>query len=309
MEDCMKYIYAFRRSTYFPFNRQGWRNLPASDALNSFLQKISGMGFDGIELGLDYFSDDLTEAKREASELKNLLEEFGLPCLALRGGGGLALPKNAERNLKRLEKMIEIGSVLKVNVINTTATIESRKMGAVSERGGKNPHGSSRDATHEDFERLATSVTTIAEGASEFGIILTLEVHQNSIIDNSWSALHFLNMVQSKNVFLNPDLGNVLWNYDIPEENIEDCIVALAPYSKYWHCKNLQRIYVPELGHSYFVRCPLPDGDIDYRYAVAAMVDADFDGYIAIEGATDGDFITKDLKSLLYMKEICNDLK
>ena len=305
----MKYIYAFRRSTYFPFNRQGWRNLPASDALNSFLQKISGMGFDGIELGLDYFSDDLTEAKREASELKNLLEEFGLPCLALRGGGGLALPKNAERNLKRLEKMIEIGSVLKVNVINTTATIESRKRGAVSERGGKNPHGSSRDATHEDFERLATSITTIAEGASEFGIILTLEVHQNSIIDNSWSALHFLNMVQSKNVFLNPDLGNVLWNYDIPEENIEDCIVALAPYSKYWHCKNLQRIYVPELGHSYFVRCPLPDGDIDYRYAVAAMVDADFDGYIAIEGATDGDFITKDLKSLLYMKEIFNDLK
>ena len=305
----MKYIYAFRRSTYFPFNRQGWRNLPVSDALNSFLQKISGMGFDGIELGLDYFSDDLTEAKREASELKNLLEEFGLPCLALRGGGGLALPKNAERNLKRLEKMIEIGSVLKVNVINTTATIESRKMGAVSERGGKNPHGSSRDATHEDFERLATSITTIAEGASEFGIILTLEVHQNSIIDNSWSALHFLNMVQSKNVFLNPDLGNVLWNYDIPVENIEDCIVALAPYSKYWHCKNLQRIYVPELGHSYFVRCPLPDGDIDYRYAVAAMVDADFDGYIAIEGATDGDFITKDLKSLLYMKEIFNDLK
>ena len=112
-----------------------------------------------------------------------------------------------------------------------------------------------------------------------------------------------------KNVFLNPDLGNVLWNYDIPEENIEDCIVALAPYSKYWHCKNLQRIHVPELGHSYFVRCPLPDGDIDYRYAIGAMIDADFNGYVAIEGATDGDFITKDLKSLVYMKEIFNDFK
>ena len=305
----MKYVYAFRRSAYYPFNRQGWRNLPAGNALNSFLEKVSGMGFDGIELGLDYFSDDINEAKDEASELQKLLEGFGLPCIALRGGGGLALPKNADRNLSRLETMIEIGSVLKVSVINTTATIQSRKIGVVSERGGKNPHGSSRDASHEDFERLAASITTIGEDASKVGIILTLEVHQNSIIDNSWSALHFLNMVESKNVFLNPDLGNVLWNYDIPEENIEDCIVALAPYSKYWHCKNLQRIHVPELGHSYFVRCPLPDGDIDYRYAIGAMIDADFNGYVAIEGATDGDFITKDLKSLIYMKEIFNDFK
>jgi sugar phosphate isomerase/epimerase len=303
----MKYVYAFRRSAYYPFNKHGWRNLPDGKALNLFLQKISCMGFDGIELGLDYFSDHLSEAKGEASELKNLLEEFGLPCLALRGGGGLALPKNAEGNLRRLEKMVEIGSVLKVNVINTTATTESRKIGAGSERGGKNPHGSSRDATHEDFERLAASITTIGEIASGFGIIVSLEVHQNSIIDNSWSALHFLNMVESRNVFLNPDLGNVLWNYDIPEENLEDCIVALAPHSKYWHCKNLQRIYLPEVGHSYFVRCPLPDGDIDYRYAIGAMLDAKFDGYIAIEGATDGDFITKDLKSLMYMKKIVSE--
>ena len=73
----MKYVYAFRRSAYYPFNRQGWRNLPAGNALNSFLEKVSGMGFDGIELGLDYFSDDISEAKDEASELQKLLEGFG----------------------------------------------------------------------------------------------------------------------------------------------------------------------------------------------------------------------------------------
>ena len=48
----MKYVYAFRRSAYYPFNRQGWRNLPSGNALNSFLQKVSGMGL--MELSWDW---------------------------------------------------------------------------------------------------------------------------------------------------------------------------------------------------------------------------------------------------------------
>ena len=72
---------------------------------------------------------------------------------------------------------------------------------------------------------------------------------------------------------------------------MEQAIAALASRSRYWHCKNLYRVHVPEIDRSYFVRVPLPDGDIDYRFAISAMVDAGYDGYLAIEGGTAGDQI------------------
>ena len=83
-----------------------------------------------------------------------------------------------------------------------------------------------------------------------------------------------MELIDSPNIFLNPDLGNIYWCYDIPEESTEDAIVALAPHSRYWHCKNLKRVYIPENEHSIFLRTALPDGDIDYRFAITAMKEA-----------------------------------
>ena len=145
--------------------------------------------------------------------------------------------------------------------------------------------------------------------AREIGANITIEVHQHSIADNSWSTLHLLELTDSENVFANPDLGNVLWTYEEPEESAEDCITALAPHSKYWHCKSLQRVHVPELSHSYFIRTPLPDGDIDYRFALSAMVEAGYDGYFALEGTNTGDQLHKDKRSVDYIRGLLAELE
>ena len=142
------------------------------------------------------------------------------------------------------------------------------------------------------------------DGIGASGVSITIEVHQHSIADNSWSALHLLDLTDSPHVFANPDLGNIYWNYDVPEESSEEAIVALAPRSRYWHCKNLDRVYIPENEHSIFVRVPLPDGDIDYRFAINAMQDAGYDGYLAIEGADLGDQLHADRCSVEYVQGI-----
>ena len=164
-------------------------------------------------------------------------------------------------------------------------------------------------ASTEDFERTAKALREAGEIAGAHGISITLEVHQHSIADNSWSALHLLDLTDSPHVFANPDLGNIYWCYDEPEETSEEAIVALAPRSKYWHCKNLHRIYVPELDRSFYIRVPLPDGEIDYRFAISAMQDAGFDGYLAVEGSTEGDQLTADKRSLDYVKDILAGLE
>ncbi len=115
-------------------------------------------------------------------------------------------------------------------------------------------------------------------------------------------------MFDLPNVGVNPDLGNLYWTYEEPEEHIEQCIVALAPKAKYWHCKQLMRVHVPELERAYFIKVPLPDGDIDYRFALAAMVDAGYQGYMAIEGCREGDQLYRDGKSAAYAREVLKEL-
>jgi len=109
-------------------------------------------------------------------------------------------------------------------------------------------------------------------------------------------------------VGINPDLGNLYWHYQVPEATNEEAIVALAPKTKYWHCKQLQRVLIPDLERTYFLLVPLPDGEIDYRFAVAAMLDAKYDGWLAIEGYRYGDQILGDGRSVAYVKGLLAEL-
>ena len=164
-------------------------------------------------------------------------------------------------------------------------------------------------ATSEEFERTAQVLNEMGEKAGAWGINITVEVHQHSIADNGSSTMRLLELADSPHVFANPDLGNIYWTYEVPEETSEEAIVALAPYSNYWHCKNLYRVHALEIERAIFIRVPLSDGEIDYRYAISAMHDAGFDGYLAIEGANAGDQLGADRRSFEYVKEILRELE
>ena len=59
---------------------------------------------------------------------------------------------------------------------------------------------------------------------------------------------------------------------------------------------------------SFFARVPLPEGDIDYRFAIAAMLAANYPGYLAIEGAQLGDQLTQDRRGLEYARALLSEL-
>ena len=306
----MKIAYAFRRGTFYPFQAGAAWNIPDDPKTRTeYLGRVNDIGFDGIELGFEAFGGfDATE--KTATEFQSILEDAGTPCVAIRAGGGLSQPNVAAENRAKLEKAVEIAGWTGVGIVNTAlgtpprdATLDTGPSGEPSS------HGSSALATGDDFVRTANALREVGAVAGDHGVNITIEVHQHSIADNSWSTLHLLELTSSPNVFANPDLGNVLWTYEEPEETMEECIVALAPHSKYWHCKSLQRVHIPELNHSYFIRTPLPDGDIDYRFALSAMVEAGYDGYFALEGTNTGDQLHKDKRSVDYVKDILAELE
>ena len=253
----MKIAYAFRRCASYPYNGPG---LPtdASDR-RQFLAKVKEIGFDGIELPAMNLADAAIDTLRAE------LEDAGVPCVAIRGGGGAAHPRVAAGNKKRMEDAVRFAAKVGASVVNSTVTTPPREPGKKGTyRGESVSQGSSRYASEADYERTASAVTDVANIAADLGVEISIEVHQNSIVDNSWSALHLLGLIDAPNVGINPDLGNIYWTYDIPEESCEDAIVALAPHVNYWHCKSLYRVHIPELETAIYVQAPLPDGEIDY---------------------------------------------
>jgi sugar phosphate isomerase/epimerase len=302
----MRIAYAYRRSNLYPYQGEA-TSFPDGEARTRFLRSVSDIGFDGLELSLDALGG-LNATKHQMTELRKELGDHGTPCAVVKGGGGLHHYKIAEENRAKLEKAVEIATWIGAETVNTgVGGYTDPRFG--SERGGLVSQGSSEQATEEDFVRAAKGLRELGEMAGANGVNVTIEVHQHSIADNSSSALHILDLADSPHVFANPDLGNILWTYETPDETSEEAILALAPRSKYWHCKNLRRVHVPELEHSYFVRVPLSDGDIDYRFAISAMVDAGFDGYLAIEGATDGDQLYSDRRSFEYVKSVLAEIE
>lgn len=303
----MKVAYAFRRAMYYPYTGAPFL-FPPREGRSGWLKQIRSLNFDGIEVGVDAAGPEPAEAS--VRELRRELDGEGVPCVAVRGGGGLSHPRTGADNRQRMEQTVRFASWIGASVANMgvgTGIGDPRGRGAFN-WGENASQGGSRTATEADFQLNAAGLREVGAIAADGGIDIAIEVHQHSIVDNSWSALRLLELVDHPNVGINPDLGNIYWTYDIPEESTEAAIVALAPKAKYWHCKNLFRLHMHEHERSMFIRVPLPDGDIDYRFAITAMHLAGYEGYAAVEGLQLGDQLTADGKSCAYIRQILKEL-
>ena len=299
----MKIAYAFRRCASYPYNGGG---LPTDAAdRQRFLKHAKKIGFEGIEL------PGMSLPDAEIETFRSELEDAGMPCVAIRGGGGAAAdPQVAAANKQRMVDAVHFAAKMGAGIVNSTVTTPPNDPGGKGTyRGESVSQGSSRQASDEDYKRTAKAVSEAAAVAADLGVEISIEIHQNSIADNSPSTLRLLGLIDASNVGINPDLGNIYWTYDIPEETCEAAITAVAPHVNYWHCKSLYRVHIPDLETAIYVQVPLPDGEIDYRFAIAALLDVNYDGYLAIEGIRDGDQFHQDGKSVAYVKSVLADLQ
>lgn len=303
----MKIAYAFRRTAFYPYDGgTGWE-VPPPEVRGAYLRAVRELGFEGIEIGL---GQGVGETEAEVRELRRELEDAGLPCAAVRGGGGYTDPRVAAKNRQRLHDAIRMADWIGAGLVNMTVTTPTgNPPGLIGGGVGRRVSpGGSRTASEADYELTAGHLREAADLAAGFGVDISIELHQHSIADTAASCLRLLEAIDRPNVGINPDLGNLLWNYEHPEESAEACIVALAPKTRYWHCKQLRRLHIPELEGAYFMPVPLPEGGIDYRFAIRAMVEAGYEGYLAIEGVREGDQFWGDGRSVQYCREILQGL-
>lgn len=304
----MRFCYAHRRFALYPQSVDSW-NLAPDNYTEDFLNKTKSLGFDAIEVGLEVMTQLGSETN--VKEFKKKFNDHGLDVGCVRAGGTLHDAMNGLRNRERLDDAIKFAGWSGAEVVNGAMSAPARHPeqypGAAS--GWPESQDASRDNMLRVYEDLAPVFQAACAKASDAGANITVEIHQNSPVDNSQSALLLHGLVDRENFGINPDIGNVLWTYDVPEEDFDKAIDAVAPIAKYWHCKNLHTVHHAENNRSVFVRVPLPDGEIDYRYAISAMHNAGYSGYMTIEGAWAGDQWAQDEKSINYAKAIWDDLE
>ena len=309
----MRFCYAHRRYALYPDSRDSW-NLAPDDYTEAFLTRAKAIGFDAIEVGVEVL-EKTGGSERQVKAFGQRLRAAGMPIGCVRAGGTLTDARHGPRNRQRQAKAIEFAGWVGAEVVNTALSAPARRPGHPAGSLPGSQHGwpvsqdASRDAMLSEYEALAKACQIACDRAAGVGVAISVEVHQNSLVDNSWSAQLIHGLVGRRNFGINPDLGNLLWTYDVPEESSDDCIRKLAAISVYWHCKNLLRVYHPEMQRSVFLRVPLPDGEIDYRFAASAMSAAGYTGYMAIEGASVGDQFHADQKSLAYAKAVWAELE
>jgi sugar phosphate isomerase/epimerase len=296
----MSLIYAFRRTTLFPRADTG-NELPA-DGRAAYLKAVKALGFEGLELGVPRGGD------AELGALRREIEGAGLPCRALRGAGPSLQAEAADGGRERMKAGLRAAAAMGAPIYNVTISMPRPADASSLPWGGATSWGSSREATDADFARAAAVLADVAPVAAELGVKVSIEIHQHCLADNSGAGRALIERVGHPAIRINPDLGNIYWNYHTPEETSEQAIMALAPLACYWHMKSLVRVHVPQQAYSFYAQATLPDGEIDYRFAVSAMLAAGYQGDFAIEGMRLGDQLRGDGRSLAYVRELLKEL-
>ena len=292
--DTVRLCYALRRGVFYPSTRDEFGQMPPRAEQQRYLPVVKGMGFDAVEVGVGDMAD-----QQAARDLASELADAGLAIGCVRAGGGLSAPFGATEAAARLERAVRLAGTCGASVVNTALVNPPTNPGGpgAGHQRERVSQGSSRVASEYDYEHTAERLRQAgAARVEDVGVKIAIEVHQGSIADNSWATLHLLDLVG-----LEAASAPILtWEISTgstsvhEEETPEAAMLALAPRAVYWHCKNLQRTHIPELQRSFFARVPLPDGEIDYRFALSAMLAAGYEGYFAVEGAQKGDQLSQD---------------
>ena len=257
--------------------------------------KAKEFGYDGLELSTVHF--DFFNLEEEIKGLDDMQKKYELPIITADFPANfITSDESLRESVDILRQAIPLLKKLGVRIIN----------GSVGPLAGKEPsdfsQGGSAIATEEHYERAIKGLKELVPILEENNLLLTLEIHMNTLHDTASSAKRIIDGVNSPLVLANLDLGNM---YATPhaEEPLK-AIEILGDGLGYIHLKNCRKI-----ADRYDYTWALEDGDIDYFRALSFVHQRGYKGDICIEYCGLGDPTPRAKKDILYLKEILNELK
>lgn len=277
--------------------------VPGAAEREPLLRYIKASGFAGVDLA-DTWIDWFSMSDAQVSDLREQVERLGLVCAGLNPYRSiLARHPDAARNEERLYRSVEVAALLGVPFINIPLSVPFPAVWSEAERAARQLDlKRAADYSDEDWRVTADKLIALAQAAARHEVALTLELHDDGMLDDSAATLRMHRMVNQPNVGVNPDLQN-LYRVPYPCENWRQALLNLAPHTNFWHVKSCAKTYVVDEARSYSRGATLVGGEIDYRWALTKMVEHGYDGWISIESGG-GDSLEHARTDLEYLQRL-----
>jgi sugar phosphate isomerase/epimerase len=246
------------------------------------LTEVKDAGFTNADLTDSWVRPgDLSPAR--LAEFKQTAETvgIGIPVIsAIRRS--VIEERNWEENLAYSHRTIDAAAELGCEVVSfglhQALTAEQRKqLWFWTVEGHKDPVG--------DKETWANAVTRLRElgrHAAEAGILLSLEMYEDTYLGTADSSVQLVQDIGLDNVGLNPDIGNLI-RLHRPIEDWREMVAKTLPYSNYWHMKNYMRDENVARGTYVAMPAPMESGLINYREAFKLALSVGFQGILCTE--------------------------
>jgi sugar phosphate isomerase/epimerase len=134
----------------------------------------------------------------------------------------------------------------------------------------------------EDWDAAVSRLQELGRHASELGILMSLEMYEDTFLGTGDSAVRLVEEIGIDNVGLNPDIANLV-RLHRPIEPWWELVEKTLPYANFWHVKNYARDEDLAREQYFAVPAPMQYGLIDYRRAFAYAVEQGFQGVICVE--------------------------
>lgn len=240
-------------------------------------------GFSGIEVSPQWL--DIRAPSAELVEFRSQAAQAGLRisginvnrCLFTRG-------PRASQSLTLIQRAIDAAAILATDLVTLSLSLPLEP--------GQRPALRGSDVPDDERARAASVLSELAALAARQGIQLSLELHDDGILDTPEYCLDMVRRIGASNVGVNPDLGNLIRSSEAPAA-WEAALLQLAPRANNWHVKNYRGAQP----------VPLWEGDIDYGRAIRIMQAVEYRGSVSIESYF-GDVLDLQERSLNYLRRL-----
>jgi sugar phosphate isomerase/epimerase len=150
------------------------------------------------------------------------------------------------------------------------------------------------------YARAVDAYRDLGAVAARAGVVLTLDVHMNTIHDTAASAARLLDRIDMPDVRANYDPGNMFGTRSA--EPALEAIAILGARIAYVHVKNARRVSYLLVGIDYHF--DLAGGDLDYSQIVQELHQTGFRGPYDIEYAGAGDRSMASRHDVAYLRSL-----
>ncbi|WP_166876582.1 sugar phosphate isomerase/epimerase [Salinibacterium sp. ZJ450] len=257
------------------------QDAPAEDWLRD-LREVAHVGFQHVDLTDNWLRvGDLTPERLAEFELTLVAAGLRLPAISITRRS-IIDPDTAADNLAYTHRTIEAGAALGVEVLSLGlhrpfTPAQQQQLWFWNAPGASDPE---HDA---DTWALAVSrFREIGKHAAEVGMIVSLEMYEDTYLGTADSAVRLIQDIDLPNVGLDPDIGNLV-RLHRPIEDWREMLAKTLPYTNYWQVKNYYRDEDPATGAIVTHPAPLALGFINYRDAIREALALGFQGVLCCE--------------------------